>query len=360
MFFRQDSIYRKLELLSGSDPARFTVPDLRKTVVTIRPPTEQEVERLKDKQKGVTYGRDRAARVHAIAEFEPSEKIAAAFRALDERRLPDDTPPREEWPRKFDYITEKLQVEANYVVPGSALSESMKGFVRQTQEGLIAATRVVVGNVRWRLAYIGPHDPVQFLHAYWSLDAKSWHPMPSTTSVTIAKSEIPRIDRSRDAIQELVDAKAREPLGHALWHEASQQRATNPRSAILIGLAALEIGIKHYAINCVPYAAWLIEEIPSPPIEKLLTDFLPGLPPIDGGKAFEAPDEEVLAIIRKGVTIRNQVTHKGVTNLNSAPVAQVLSTVRSLLWQLDAAAGMDWAAEYAAAPAEEPEEIIVG
>jgi hypothetical protein len=75
----------------------------------------------------------------------------------------------------------------------------------------------------------------------------------------------------------------------------------------------------------------------------MLTEFLPGLTPIDGGKTFEAPDERTLETIRKGVTIRNEVTHKGVTQLKPDTVREVLSAVRRLLWRLDAAAGADWA-----------------
>jgi len=57
------------------------------------------------------------------------------------------------------------------------------------------------------------------------------------------------------------------------------------------------------------------------------------------------------------MTIRNEVTHKGVKSLKPATVSQVLSTVRHLLWQLDAAAGMEWAAEYAA-PHDQPDDIV--
>ncbi len=315
------------------------------------------MERLSGKQ-GVPHARVHAARAEAVAEFDPSEKIAAAFKTLDERRLPDNSPAREDWPRDFDYITEDLKIEGNYIVPGSILSAGLMDFVGQTEGVLRIATRIVFENVRWRLAFLGPHDPVQFGISYWSLDGDSWEHLPSITHLSLGDSIVPRIDKSEGDIQELVDAEAREPLAHALWHEASQQRGTNPRSAILIGLAALEVGIKHYATKCVPDAEWLVKEVPSPPIERLLRDFLPGLPLVDGGSAFEAPDDETLATIRKGVTIRNEVTHKGVKTLKPDTVGQVLSTVRRLLWQLDAAAGMAWAAEYAVLEDDDNNEIL--
>ena|SRR5882672_173310 len=98
MFFRQDSIYSGLVLDSQSKAASFRVPDLRGTVVTLRPPTREEVRKLSSKP-GVQQSRMEAARAEAIAEFEPSKKTLAAFVALDERRLPNDSPARDDWPR---------------------------------------------------------------------------------------------------------------------------------------------------------------------------------------------------------------------------------------------------------------------
>src|SRR5882672_7750981 len=146
--------------------------------------------------------------------------------------------------RDFDYITEDLKIEGGYIVPGPILSQSLMDFVAQTRATLRTATRVVFGNVRWRLAFTGPHDPVQFGVAYWSLDGERWEHLPSLTYLSLADSLVPRIDTRQIDIQQLVEAEAREPLAHTLWHEASQQRNVNPRSAILIGLAALEIGVK--------------------------------------------------------------------------------------------------------------------
>lgn len=163
----------------------------------------------------------------------------------------------------------------------------------------------------------------------------------------VSSEAVPWIDRNQPEIQQLLDAGLREPLAHALWHEASQQQDTSPRSAILIGIAALEVGIKHYAIKCVPDSAWLLEEAPAPPVHRMLTEFLPGLPPVAGGKGFEVPSKETLETIRKGVRVRNEVTHKGVTRLKPEIVRSVLSSVRALLWQLDAGAGAEWAEQYA-------------
>jgi len=350
MFFRQDSNYEGLKLNRRSDPASFEVHDDHEIVVALRPSTPEEVDRLSHKQ-GVSRARVQVARAEALVEFDPPAKILAAFKALDERRLPDDSPPRGEWPRDFGYISEDLKIEGSYVVPAMVLSQGLQEFIRQTEAELRRATRLVFETVRWRLALRGPHDPVQFGTAYWSMDGVEWERLARLTSVSLSDWRPPRIDRREADVQALVDVEAREPLAHALWHEASQQRSANPRSALLIGISALEVGIKHYAAVCIPDAEWLILEAQSPPIVRLLAEFLPGLQPPQG-KGFSAPDKDTLDTIRKGVHVRNEVTHKGVAALKPGFVDRVLSTVRRLLWQLDAAAGMDWAGEYAAEPKE--------
>src|SRR5438270_11607402 len=102
--------------------------------------------------------------------------------------------------------------------------------------------------------------------------------LPTSTGMTIV--DVPRIEVSGEAAQELqalLDKRVSEPLAHALLREGWSQRRENPSSALLIGMAALEIGIKEYIAECVPDAAWLAENAPTPPIVNMLTDYLPTL-----------------------------------------------------------------------------------
>jgi hypothetical protein len=337
MFFRLKSVYRGsgAQIDLRSDPVQFLVPP-RNIVVSIRQPTEQEAEELNG-------ARATAPRVEARLEVNPSdEKTEAAYRALADGRLPDDSPPRDKWPRDFEFITNDLRIKPNYMAPPSVLSAEVQEFNLQQVRDMREATHNALTAMRWRLGLFGPHKPVTFGQQQFSIDGENWHAFSLGGTVRISSRSVPPLTRYESQIQDLLDADAREPLAHALWHEAFEQRGTSPRSAILIGIAALEVGIKQYAIACVPGAAWLLEEAPAPPILRMLTEFLPNLTPPESGARFEAPDEATMGTIRKGVRIRNEVTHKGVTQVKPDTVREVLSAIRRLLWRLDAAAGADW------------------
>jgi len=142
-------------------------------------------------------------------------------------------------------------------------------------------------------------------------------------------------------VQEMLNAGVEEPLGHALWREAWDQRHMSPRSAMLLGVAALEVGIKQFISAAVPDSTWLVEEAPSPPIERMLKEYLPRLPP--QGKA---PPDDVLKIVRTAVQARNRVVHSGKANFSYETLEASLATIRDLLWKLDAERGFAWATDH--------------
>jgi len=69
--------------------------------------------------------------------------------------------------------------------------------------------------------------------------------------------------------------------------------------------------------------------------------------PADGKLSFPVG---TLAMIKKGVTLRNQTAHRGHARLEADTVADVLATVRDLLWLCDYLAGYEWALQYVSSP----------
>lgn len=110
---------------------------------------------------------------------------------------------------------------------------------------------------------------------------------------------------------------------------------------MLLGVAALEVGIKQFIAAAVPDATWLVEEAPSPSIERMLKEYLPRLPP-----QAMAPPDDVLKIVRKAVGARNRLVHSGKSNFSYATLELSLTTIRDLLWKLDADRGFAWAADH--------------
>ncbi len=146
----------------------------------------------------------------------------------------------------------------------------------------------------------------------------------------------------------MLDGQHQEPLAHLLLREARGQQAANPRSAILIGLSALETGVKQFVSDRVPDASWLVAESQSPPIVRMLTEYLPKLPGSNGA-SFQPPEGRVLKTLKKGVWLRNKVAHLGYSDFREDTVEDILDAVESMLWRLDAAAGFSWADWWASA-----------
>jgi hypothetical protein len=335
MRFQLGTTLNGFSLPQRDEPIHFVVPDSHETVVTIRPRSEEEEIRTP-----LLFG----SHAEAETEFQPKASIAAALAALEAKQLPKDSLPREKWPREFDFIGKDGELMDGHIAPGTILSVSLQDFFSQTQRELAFAVRYVFGILRWRMGHPVALNPFAFQQAFWSSDdGESWHRFPRRTGGrVIARGDSRITPEIADDVQSLVFEVTPEPLAHELWREAWAQRRTSPRSAMLIGMASLEVGIKQFAARHIPDAEWLLAESPTPNVVRMLSEFLPGLVPLENGVPFDPPDAGTLATIRKGVTIRNEVTHKGVKEVKPATVRGVLVAVRKLLWQLDRASGQQW------------------
>ncbi len=232
----------------------------------------------------------------AQVEVEPNDRVRLMFESLANNRLPNGSMPRSNWPHDCDYVTEEGEVLGNNVIPYWMLPTSMQSFLDQVSRELHAATRRVVDLLRWRKAYEGPHQPFSFRTAKWSFDNVNWHTTPYSTRAHIWTSlSNLRIDEAnRKLVQELLDKEIEAPLSDTLYREAWEQRRKNPRSALLIGLSSLEVGVKHLIGERVPDASWLIEELPAPPLHRVFTEYIPKL-------TGQKPHPTQVTTIKKGI-----------------------------------------------------------
>lgn len=343
MHFCLEATLRGLQIQPDPGPVSFTTPAAPGVVVSLRGPTKEEVEKSE-----VIPGFGDARYVKGMATVEQNDvpaEVHAAFEAIAERRLPDSSARGLLGTR---WVGEEGELKGREIVHADHLAEPVRKFIEGKRSLLRLAIREVFGATVWRMAVEAPRNPVSYGAAFWSLDGESWERFPTgTTSATFRNDEGSyrmHVERTDD-IQALLDAGRSEPLAHSLWREASTQLRTNPRSAILIGIAALEVGVKQFAAARVPDADWLLKETQAPPIAKMLAHFLPQLDPVeDGGKRFERPDKATMRVIGEGVELRNVIAHKGLSSdPPSKQVETTLATVRDLLWQLDAATGLVWA-----------------
>src|SRR5205085_9911444 len=111
-------------------------------------------------------------------------------------------------------------------------------------------------------------------------------------------------------LTDLLKAEVQAPLGHVLFREAWRLREGNLRSALVMGVAAAETAVKAFIINAAPATSWLIETLQSPPLEKLIRDYLPTLPSKAVGFQTVPPiKKEMRSALKTAVEERNKVVH---------------------------------------------------
>src|ERR1039458_2043219 len=120
-----------------------------------------------------------------------------------------------------------------------------------------------------------------------------------------------------------------EPLGHQLLREASVNRKVNPRSSLVLAVAAAEVGFKRFAAKTLPDSGWILQ-LPAPPLLDMITAFpWERLGATINGKKPAIP-ELLKAELKKAVTLRNKIVHTGTPVLSSKTLDSVLTAVRDV------------------------------
>lgn len=235
-------------------------------------------------------------------------------------------------------------------IPGiQGFPDFFRSFIQDVHSELDDLAARTTRVLRWRIDEPGPPRPFSTRGLTWSFDGLFWNPAPSTTSVYLLDSQgTVRLNASQNTdLLSLVAAQHDEPIHHVLYREAWEERHSNPGSALVIGMAALEVAIKSLVAVTIPDARWLVMNVPTPPLVRLLVDYLPTLPVRNtfAGKV-KPPPASLLDEIRKGITIRNELAHVGQPPPDYDTLEKVLLAARDCLWLVDYYSGHAWAAEH--------------
>lgn len=227
-------------------------------------------------------------------------------------------------------------------------SVKLTQYADQLQSELTDYAIRTVRVMRWVYGSSGPHSPIRYLRSFrYSIDGLKWNLMPSSVHLDI-RFGIPVLKNITDEIKEtvamLVDQGVTEPLGHELFLEAYEQRTENPRSALILGIAAVETGLKYSIGTLAPDAKWLIDNMQSPQVVKMLSEYLPTLPIRKKMRGCVIPPPPMLIkALAKGITIRNELVHGKSTKLSSKTLDEVLFAAHDILYLLDFYLGHEWA-----------------
>jgi len=206
-----------------------------------------------------------------------------------------------------------------------------------------------VALVRWRFGLAGGHRAISgFKGIFWRSGDGTWARVPIQIGmVANIERTVLFSERALETVRRIWTGSNKEPVGHELWREAWAIQESAPRSALLIGVAALEVGVKEWIAQEIPETSWLMSEIPSPPAVRMLNEYAPKLLTLKGrpDRARQLP-KDLVTRLAKGVKLRNDIAHAGAKVFASADLREFLYTVRDALYLLDSFAGRDWALDH--------------
>lgn len=197
--------------------------------------------------------------------------------------------------------------------------------------------------IRWRFVLSGRDSVFADFGAAGLLDdgqILQLHPIPRA-ALGDDRAEIGEPEWSE--LADIAASESREPIAHQLWREAWNLRFANPRSSLVIGVAAAEVAMKHLVAKLVPAARSLVEDLPAPPLARMMKHSLPERPI----RAAIPPERRCPTHLHKALDLavqeRNAVVHRGVEP--TIELRETLGAVREFLYLLDLFEGSVWAAE---------------
>ncbi len=329
MIFRLRQTVRHL-YIPNENVYTYVVNDNHKITVDIRAPNKDECEKGHKAENSFCTSK---------AEINPSPKNMKVFVGIAENQFdPGDER------SAFEYNGENgIRIRLPTL---SRMPEAFQSFLNQVHHELSNAIKLVVNSLRWRANLLGPHQTFSSSGLSWSFDGKFWHWTPSDYEVILSDTtQVLRVNESiGEDVKKFVREKKQEPVCHELFREAWEQKISNPRSSLLVGLSALEVAVKTAISSLNPDSTWLVENLPSPPVLKIINDYIPKLSVENkiNGKIPRLPkklDDE----IKKAVTIRNSITHIGAKPPSYERLYSMLSAIRDVIWLLEYYRGYAWA-----------------
>jgi hypothetical protein len=336
--FRKEFTVRELDIVGlSSDGLELFLGGPHSLRVRLRNPTTEEI---------AQGNRSNTLFCSAQQTWEPNPGVTQVLRDLSERRVPKGHHiPAGPAGERFLDGPETLKEPR---LPLSFLPDSAQSLLNQVHDELAEAIRRTIKLLRWRWGVPGSHNPfaARIQQEGYSFDGVHWYRLPTTLSMEISSPRYFELTSKRvEVLGELVSTAGKdEPLGHELLREAGTLSSQAPRSALLIGVSALEVGFKELVADLVPHAAWLVENAPTPPVVRMLLEYLPTLPARLNfqGKVLPPPGP-IVDQLKKANQARNRVTHAGGASLHGESLVNALQAVQDVLWLFDYYAGHLWA-----------------
>lgn len=274
-------------------------------------------------------------------------------RLINERMIcPEETPINLPYStHQGEVITSDGKIAKGYSPTADFLPKDLRELCIKTGKELEQHAVRFVQLLRWIEKVDGPvrvRDETDLRFGlYWKTTQEAYHgvPWPEQGPLVAIWGGFGGLTWSDEDQQTLADlwgnGSEQEPLGHQLLREAKDIAEHNRRSALLICYSALEVGVKQHISKCAQYAGWLAMYAPTPPLFKILRDYLPE---IHGSKKDFKEWEKIkpeLKLIDRFADDRNKLAHRG-ENI-SGSLDDYLRITEDLLYAFDVFEGHAWA-----------------
>lgn len=204
--------------------------------------------------------------------------------------------------------------------------------------------------IRWRQGIDAPGEMISSKALYWRVGNCDYSIVPQKPPRK-GEIEIPGMfgihwddAYSADLNASWTKGQQNEPLGHTLLREAVALSSDSPKSSILMIAAALESAVKIHIRRVAPDTAWLMDELPSPPIHKLLRHYIPSIHASrENTIDFWEKLKPTFVAVEKLFKLRNKVAHTGKLSDVHYSITDDLVLVSDLLYIIDFLDGNDWA-----------------
>lgn len=211
----------------------------------------------------------------------------------------------------------------------------------------------ILNRLFWRLGiHCGPSSlESAFDLLKYSFDRKRFEELPIRSDLKaemLPKRDVTGENKKLQTAANFLGADTEAPIHHVLFREAWKCQEAEKRVSIVMATAAAEAAVKNLVSALMPDTNWLLENIQSPPLVKMVTNLIPKL---QGKRNFNglvlSPPKHVIKHLEAIVLCRNKIAHGSPPQL---PADKELETwlvgVRDLLWLTDYYNGQEWALEH--------------
>lgn len=251
-----------------------------------------------------------------------------------------------EAPADWDLSREEVILDDGRVITAT-LPPSLKNLFSESFASMGLVARSTVRSLRLRYGLRVPLRGQGHISTQYSLDGHAWVTLIPEISARATAYAIgtPLNGQLARELSEVVAAYPGVAVSHELLFEAEELETVHLRSALVLSLSAVEVGLKRLIATLVPGSEWLVASLPSPPTDRIIQHMLPTLPVLRHlpGTTTIAPKPELLDELKKAIKLRNDLVHSGRVRIEFDWLHPWLDLCSSLLYAFDCFAGEAWA-----------------